>query len=810
MISFMQAFSKNFPGLAVKGSSIALIFFTFSFFSLVHAQSEDAPSSSAPSEETSAPNQDTLNPSTLASKDTTNPLVELPLQPDYTNYAKKGSYENETWFSEVPQWHYYDMFGNKLLDGFYLYGLSKNSDNLGAGSRGASNLALHPFFRMWFNGLIQVADLHDDGGIMAMVGDRIRSEFTPFSFNQSLFIGARFDVFYKEQALTFLTNRISNTGVLGALTTANTAVDSGDWLMGGHLRKKFGDVADIGGTWVNVHHEESRNSSNPFSGVDTDTLKGTYTGLTLYGLDFNLKNPKYLAYCEYLNSQEYLDGNFLPKAGMVATLNGHYDIMDKWRAGAELYTIGSRFRTDFTCPAHPFGDATVNTDGSVYTEVGKYQYQLVEDNDDHDEFPENGRSKYQYYTNQTLQGDPDGVIPLAYDKDKNGLWDYEEDFLSYEADPPESKILFDRNNNGAPDEIENDAYPDYPYVPSYYLPNERYYRYNDIDDKWEYKYADSLTQKGLAGYHLYTRYEIISNLLLTVGGVFDKSQEKTFQFIYNDRGKEAGEVYDVEKATSLYLLAHYKKGLAIDQSLTIDNFFRKVQDNIPNHTQGFYLNPSNGAVDFFLIPDKLNYRDMFGNALRGEYNLFKSRGFNYTSVAKFEFQKHTAHIEFNYPDESITFLTLVNKCHYIIPLPFFKDMFLIPKLKNVWESNSSGAIFDSLNALEANFKRNNMINAAYLVCEWKVTEKTALTTGLEYKLFNDFLNSGENYSEPCFRIQLSIKDRYSGLNLILTTGFSWYEYNYKTAGMHNPLNNPHRVADNIDAHDMFIKVHAGF
>jgi len=33
-----------------------------------------------------------------------------------------------------------------------------------------------------------------------------------------------------------------------------------------------------------------------------------------------------------------------------------------------------------------------------------------------------------------------------------------------------SQIVFDRNNNGIPDDIEDDAYPDYPYVPSYYLP----------------------------------------------------------------------------------------------------------------------------------------------------------------------------------------------------------------------------------------------------------------------------------------------------------------------------------------------------
>ncbi len=823
MVSLMRAFSRNLPLFAVKGSFIAFIIFTFSFFFLVNAQSEDASGSSASSEDasgssassedasgSSAPSEDALTPSDVSSKDSLNPLVEPPPEYDYTNYAQKGSYENENWFSEVPQWHYYDMFGNKITDGFYLYGLSSNRNNLGSGT---NNIALHPFLRMWFSGLVQVSDLHENGGIMAMIGDRVKSEFTPFTLKQTLFAGARFDVFYKQQSLTFLTNRISNTGTFGMLINESTKMLTGDWITGAHAKRKFGEIANIGGTYVNLHHEESKNYSNPFSGVDMDTsTKKTPTGLSLLGLDFNLKGNKYQAYCEYVSSQEFLDGDFKPKSGMIATVNGHYDIFDKWRCGGEFYSIGFRYQTNWTCPAHPYGDAWDNGDGTFTPEVGKYQYSLVEDNDDKDEFPENGRSKYLYYTQQTLQGDPDGVIPAAYDKDKNGLWDYDEDFLNYDADPIESKILFDRNNNGTPDELEDDAYPDYPYVPSYYLPGERYYRYDDIDDKWENKTADSLTHKGLVGYHLYTRYEILKNLELTVGGIFDRTQEKTFQPTY-ENGAKVGEVYDYENASDIYLLAHYKKGLAIDKSITIENFFRMVKDNIPNHTLGFLIDHNYETVSYYTIVDVLDYRDMFADALRAEFNLFKNRGFNFTSAGKYEFQKHAPHPEFNYADVTISSLTLVNKCHYIFLLPFFKDLFLIPKYKNVFETSNYSPRVDSLPdaSLDALHRRSAMINTASLVCEWKMTEKTSLTTGVQIKRFDDLLDIQENYWEPCFRIQLMIKDRYSGLNLILTTGFSRWAYLYNVKDkVHNPLNNPHRAVNNIDAHEIFIKVHAGF
>jgi hypothetical protein len=716
-------------------------------------------------------------------------------------------------FSEVPQWHYYDMFGNKIIDGFYMYGLSKGRNTL---QTGTDNLALHPLFLRWMNGLVQVGDLQEDVGILALMGDRVRSRFTPFTFNQTLFSGARYDAYYKQSNLTFLTNRISSTGDYGLFVDANTRTLTADWLTGAHASHQFGDMAGIGGTWVNIHHEESKEFSNPFSGVDSDTLTTkTPTGLSLLGLDLNINLNKLQANGELVRSQEFLDGNFKPKGGLVATVNARYDILDKLKCGSELYTVGSRFQTNYSCPAHINGDEKI-TDPMTGS-MGKYQYSLVDDNDDNDEFPENGHSRYTMYTNYGIPGDPDGTIPEYFDKNKNGIYDYQETFLSYACDPPESRILFDRNNNGTPDEIEDDAYPDYPYVPSYYLPGERYYRFDDVDGKWENKLADSLTHKGLGGMHFYGRYKILENLEVTAGGIFDRSQEKSFQMTYDPTGAATIEQYAFENATSLYLLAHYKKDFAGEKFLTIDNLARKVADNIPNHTQGFYRDPDLGTVTYHTIVDKLDYRDMFSNALRAEFSLFRNRGFNFTSIGKYEFQKHFPHPEFNYLDGTFSSLSLINKCEYIYLLPFFKDLFLIPRYKNTWESKGYGP--STSDSLDARFLRNVMTNTAYLVLEWKMSEKTALTGGLNLKRFDDLRDAGENYFEalklwglpfPGYGIQLMIKDRYAGMSMVLTTGFSKYGYIYDLPGRpHNYLNNPHRATKNIASHEVFIKLHAG-
>ena len=105
-----------------------------------------------------------------------------------------------------------------------------------------------------------------------------------------------------------------------------------------------------------------------------------------------------------------------------------------------------------------------------------------------------------------------------------------------------------------------------------------------------------------------------------------------------------------------------------------------------------------------------------------------------------------------------------------------------------------------------------MINIGQLVYDWQFTEKTAITLGFQGKIFNDFFDDKENYGMGNGSIQLLIRDRYFGLNVILTTGVSWYKYVfYHDSGiMHNPFNNPHRIGDNISSYDLFLKVHGGF
>jgi hypothetical protein len=747
--------------------------------------------------------------------------VALKMPPEYENYAQKGSYLNPTWVGEVPEWNYYDIFGNHLTEGFYLFDMSMN----GNAKSEQSDIALSPILKKWLNGMVQVGDMADNRGVMALVGDRVATHFTPFTFNQSLFCGARVDVFfdwlYGMNSITFINSRISNTGIYGMYMEAYNIAPSADWLHGVHVNKKIKDIFDIGATVIDMRNQVDGKPGSLVGSFDS-LFPNSPSALQIYGLNADCNLPGLKAYGEWAQSQQVIDGNFWPKPGNVGALNALWNVFDQLKVGGEGYIVQSNYKTTYYDPACSTGDLSSQ----------KYLYQLVEDNDDKDQFPENGQEGKVNFL-PLGGGDWDGVMPLKYDKNKNGIYDWEEDFLNYDCDPPKSDVYVDRNNNGIPDEIEDDAYPDYPYVPSYYRSGERYLRRNDrtgklidtvVQDSADISFnMERQVSKGLDGLHLYGQYDILPKLNLTLGGMYEGSELNSFQMKYQN-GQPIGYIYASERDLDLYSLIKYQHDFADDKKLTFKNYLRYVQDNIPNNTLVSHVgnNLSFHQVDvlYYTVVDPLDYRDALDEMLVAQYDMYKSRGFNFTTRAKYEFTKHFPHLDFNYTDENISSLILTNKCEYIWALPFAKDMFLTPKYKNLYEWDDYGPKSDSV--MDDKYRHNTMSNNAYLVYDWKFTPKTSISTGVQFELFNDFFNPLENYYHGNWTIQLMIKDRYAGMNVILTTGVSLYNYVFYSspAGMvHDPFNNPMEpdpysnpfgVTDNIQSYYLFLKIHCGF
>jgi hypothetical protein len=316
-----------------------------------------------------------------SSTDKTNLSLDMP--PEYENYAQKGSYLNPTWVGEFPEWYYYDIFGNHMLDGYYLYGMSLQGDS--KTNTEQSILVTNQILKKWLSGMVQVGDMTDNRGVLAMVGDRIATRFTPYTFNQTLFTGARIDVFfnllYGLNSVSFINSRISNSGYYIASEKPDSFPSpNSDWLHGIHVNKKIKDIFDIGATLIDMRNQPLGKSGS-LDGTFNDSFPNSPTALQIYGLDGRCSLPRLKAYGEWAQSQDVIDGEFRPKPGNVVTLNALGDISDKLKLGGEGYIVESRYKTTFNDPSIPKPDEQ----GS-----GRYLSSLVEDNDDRDQFPENG------------------------------------------------------------------------------------------------------------------------------------------------------------------------------------------------------------------------------------------------------------------------------------------------------------------------------------------------------------------------------------------------------------------------------------
>ncbi len=149
-------------------------------------------------------------------------------------------------------------------------------------------------------------------------------------------------------------------------------------------------------------------------------------------------------------------------------------------------------------------------------------YALIEDDDDDDDWPDDI--------------DFDGVLPRADDRDQNGVLDFQEDFLIFDADPPVFTDLVDLNNNGTIDSLEDDFEPQYEY---------------GVDR---------------AGYHVFAEYDLLDNLSLKAGWLNED------------------EVSSRRQNDSKYLHVTYQRDIPDFGTVLFQNRFVRVRDDIPDYT----------------------------------------------------------------------------------------------------------------------------------------------------------------------------------------------------------------------------------
>ena len=168
-------------------------------------------------------------------------------------------------------------------------------------------------------------------------------------------------------------------------------------------------------------------------------------------------------------------------------------------------------------------------------------YALIEDDDDDDDWPDDI--------------DFDGVLPRADDRDQNGVLDFQEDFLIFDADPPVFTDLVDLNNNGTIDSLEDDFEPQYEY---------------GVDRQ---------------GYHVFAEYDLLDNLSLKVGWLNEN------------------EVSSRRKNDSKYLHVTYQRDIPDFGTVLFQNRFVRVRDDIPDYTITLRV----GELEPVQISDELDF-----------------------------------------------------------------------------------------------------------------------------------------------------------------------------------------------------------
>ena len=170
----------------------------------------------------------------------------------------------------------------------------------------------------------------------------------------------------------------------------------------------------------------------------------------------------------------------------------------------------------------------------------------VGDNDDGDR-----------YTDNTPLDPPSLIIPGDLDKNNNGTFDYEDDILLFDIDE-DFLDESDRNNNGIRDEEENDKDPNYEF---------------DV---------------GLRGIRLLMKRKTshqASFIDLDVGLQLEK----------NLKEKNLG---GISSSTKAFANLVYKKELANDASIVVENELKLVKDRIPDETWYFagFLSETEGRL----------------------------------------------------------------------------------------------------------------------------------------------------------------------------------------------------------------------
>ena len=442
--------------------------------------------------------------------------------------------------------------------------------------------------------------------------------------------------------------------------------------------------------WVDWHNVE-RARGNVVDGSNKDWVSAEYgfpTGITQYGSTVEVQLLGMRLDAEMINNVQNFQFSLLGDHHDRATQAYFVKLLKEektWEFGAEYFDVPSTYQTSLP----------------IWSESAQkpLTYDLVEDNDDRDEWPD----KYEHWDpldpvflsfraagsdvdNQlpqtsrdygyTGRGSSYGVFP-GLDRDEDGVVDtnvnqnqfpdYSEPFLMYYVERDEFVYGDDFNNNGMVDARENDNKPDYPY---------------DLDTR---------------GFHGFVSFNPAERLGVRLGR-------------YDIRQTAGDGESGVNYAEFEYSTSAPKWG-----RLSVNYRIKRIRDDIPNPVYRHEVEPlSQALVGIRLRPDPLFMQNSLLNTLfvKGRYT--GRRNLNLIGTAKYERN------DLRDQGDDISDWTLVSKADYAYPIG---NWTLTPMVKFAVERRTAPS--DLLSSLET-YELFPILKA-----EYALSPRTTLRAGVQ-------------------------------------------------------------------------------
>ncbi|NKB69126.1 MAG: hypothetical protein GKR89_18815 [Candidatus Latescibacteria bacterium] len=354
--------------------------------------------------------------------------------------------------------------------------------------------------------------------------------------------------------------------------------------------------------------------------------------------------------------------------------------------------------------------------------------ELVDDNDDHDRFPDTVRFDWLPGDSQVFPGwdQNNDFVPDINQNDNsvrsNTTPDYDEAFLRYNSDRPEFLFGSDMNNNFWVDQFENDELPDYPYG------------------------------KDHQGLNIYGGADVVPGLRVTVGLLRE-------QLISSD-----------QENNSLYGMMTFDMDSPRYGRLRIFQTNKKVEDDIPDDLLQWAPDNTLLGGELTKVEDPLLARDTFINQSFVGHRL-RWGGFSLSSKANYvlfnQLMDKEKRAEFNL-DKRDFFFGAINKLSYRQQVGRFV---LEPRWKSEFRKQSRG-----LFTLESQTTLSELFSA---LIETSLLRVTGLQAGIEYLIHNDMDEDLNDFNSVTGAIQFNNESAYLGYRLRALAGFSLERKDFK-------------------------------